>query len=458
MRARRDAAIRFLKIMMVASIAIPVAIFSYAAWMAYQSAFTHADEQLSAFLDVTSEHAAKIFQSVDLTFTAVSAIVGDMSDDEIKAAEQVLHLKLRELEQAVAAVDAIFIVDKTGHPLVSSSLYPMPSEVSVTDRDYFQAQVERDAGTYVGEVLKPRIRPDPIFGVSRRRAPQSDEFSGVVGVLVVPKAFSEFYGRLAHDSASSFSLVRKDGAILARHPAPPGDIPRFGPDSGFMRNVTTHPEGGIVNVMSVDGVERRVGYRKAGLSRSCMYRTACRPSAIHAEWLQAIAGHLIFGAPATALLFLLVLLTMRRTDAFYAEVARRELAEQALRQAQKMEAVGQLTGGVAHDFNNLLTIIIGNLDIAKRGVVEARAERALNNALTGAERAAQLTQRLLAFARRQPLNPRAIDRQSADCRHVRSADAQRSAKPCSSRPSAAPDFGTSRSTPRNWKRACSIWL
>jgi nitrogen-specific signal transduction histidine kinase len=106
---------------------------------------------------------------------------------------------------------------------------------------------------------------------------------------------------------------------------------------------------------------------------------------------------------------MLVLLTMRRTQAFYAEAERRDMAEQALRQSQKMEAVGQLTGGVAHDFNNLLTIIIGNLGIAKRGVVEARAERALNNALVGAERAAQLTQRLLAFSRRQPLNPRLID-------------------------------------------------
>jgi nitrogen-specific signal transduction histidine kinase/CheY-like chemotaxis protein len=100
---------------------------------------------------------------------------------------------------------------------------------------------------------------------------------------------------------------------------------------------------------------------------------------------------------------------MRRTRALYAEIERRDLAEQALRQSQKMEAVGQLTGGVAHDFNNLLTIIIGNLGIAKRGVVEARAERALNNALVGADRAAQLTQRLLAFSRRQPLNPRFLD-------------------------------------------------
>jgi nitrogen-specific signal transduction histidine kinase len=106
---------------------------------------------------------------------------------------------------------------------------------------------------------------------------------------------------------------------------------------------------------------------------------------------------------------MLVLLTMRRTREVYAEAERRELAESALRQAQKMEAVGQLTGGVAHDFNNLLTIIIGNLGIARRGVVEARAERALDQALVGAQRAAQLTQRLLAFSRRQPLDPRVVD-------------------------------------------------
>ena len=319
-----------------------------------------------------------------------------------------MHLKLRQLEKAVAAVDAVLIVDKTGHPLVSSSIYPMRGEVNVSDRDYFQAQAERDAGTYVGEVLKPRIRPAPIFGVSRRRPGQNGEFSGVVAVLVVPTVFSEFYERLAGQTAASFSLVRSDGVILARHPTPPGDIARFGPNSGFMRNVTTKPDGGFVTTVSVDGFERRIGYRKMGYQN--LYLSDGRPmSAIQADWLRTITSHLYFGVPATALLFILVLMTMRRTQEFYDEAERRDLAEQALRQAQKMEAVGQLTGGVAHDFNNLLTIIIGNIGIAKRGVVELRAERALNNALAGAEKAAQLTQRLLAFSRRQPLNPRAVD-------------------------------------------------
>lgn len=86
-------------------------------------------------------------------------------------------------------------------------------------------------------------------------------------------------------------------------------------------------------------------------------------------------------------------------------------AEAALRQAQKMETLGQLTGGVAHDFNNLLQIVTGNLDLLQRALPadNARLQRMVGRATAGAERAAILTQRLLAFSRRQPLDPRPVD-------------------------------------------------
>ena len=86
-------------------------------------------------------------------------------------------------------------------------------------------------------------------------------------------------------------------------------------------------------------------------------------------------------------------------------------AEDALRQAQKMEAVGQLTGGVAHDFNNMLAVIMGSLDLLTRrvGVEDPRSKRYLDAAMDGAKRAAALTQRLLAFSRQQPLRPEAIN-------------------------------------------------
>jgi signal transduction histidine kinase len=93
------------------------------------------------------------------------------------------------------------------------------------------------------------------------------------------------------------------------------------------------------------------------------------------------------------------------------EVAQRMQAEEALRQAQKMESIGQLTGGVAHDFNNLLTVIMGGLDTIRRAKPEdqARIKRGTDMAFHGAQRAASLTSRLLAFSRRQPLSPKPLD-------------------------------------------------
>ena len=102
---------------------------------------------------------------------------------------------------------------------------------------------------------------------------------------------------------------------------------------------------------------------------------------------------------------------LRRTNRELVEISRaREEAEAQLRQSQKLEAVGQLTGGIAHDFNNMLAVIIGNLDMAARRMSDPeRLARALSHAQEGAHRAAELTQRLLAFGRRQPLRPRLLD-------------------------------------------------
>ena len=95
-----------------------------------------------------------------------------------------------------------------------------------------------------------------------------------------------------------------------------------------------------------------------------------------------------------------------------AEMAKREQAQEALRQSQKMEAVGQLTGGIAHDFNNMLTGIIGGLDLIRHYIRTGRhadAGRFIEAAITSANRAAALTHRLLAFSRRQPLDLKRVD-------------------------------------------------
>lgn len=94
-----------------------------------------------------------------------------------------------------------------------------------------------------------------------------------------------------------------------------------------------------------------------------------------------------------------------------AEVHERIVAEEQLRQAQKMEAVGQLTGGIAHDFNNMLAVVLGGLELAKRQmhIGGPDAHKHIENAMEGANRAAALTRRLLAFSRSEPLLPEAVE-------------------------------------------------
>jgi PAS domain S-box-containing protein len=102
----------------------------------------------------------------------------------------------------------------------------------------------------------------------------------------------------------------------------------------------------------------------------------------------------------------------RDVTAEKAAAERLKATEEALLQSQKMEAVGQLTGGIAHDFNNLLTGIVGSLDLMQTRLDQGRTEnvsRYINAAMTSANRAAALTHRLLAFARRQPLIPKSVD-------------------------------------------------
>jgi PAS domain S-box-containing protein len=118
-------------------------------------------------------------------------------------------------------------------------------------------------------------------------------------------------------------------------------------------------------------------------------------------------------AERTALAELTATLEQRveqRTADLMKEVAAREKAQEQLRQAQKMETIGQLTGGVAHDFNNLLMVVMGNLELLRKRIPDdPRLHRLIDGAVQGAERGASLTQRLLAFARQQDLRAVPVD-------------------------------------------------
>jgi two-component system NtrC family sensor kinase len=288
---------------------------------------------------------------------------------------------------------------------------PVPRDLDNSDRDYFKAQLQPDSATYIGEVIKARIGDFTFFVVSRRRMSADGQFNGVVAVTVPPQSLQDFYARVTQTNDFSASLIRADGMFLARFPFSGQPILRLQAGSRFSQAIAANPQSGsYTSISQIDGVERRVFYRKlpgygvyvqAGFANDALWR----------DLRSVMTSHLIFGLPATALLVILSFLALRQTRDFVQETRRRELAEAALKQAQRLEAVGQLTGGVAHDFNNLLMVVNGNVERLRRDLHDPRQKRALDAIDKAARRGTSLTRQLLTFSRQQTVAPTVIQLQ-----------------------------------------------
>ena len=411
MLTARHAAIRLLKLMMVASLVLPAMLFAFAGWSSYRNIKHVTDDRIDRSLDILHEHALKVLQTLQRTVAEIDEITRGMSDDYIRANEGMLHARLKEIVNALPQLQGITIIDRDGHPLVSADMLPVPKDVSFAGRDFFRAQVAHDAGTYISRVHYPLTSgiDTYFFSVSQRRPALEGKFNGIISVAILPAYFNGFYSRMASSDGSYFALARNDGRFLARYPILKNPLVALPPDTDLRERIANNGARGLFTVKSqVDNTERRVGYRK--LTGFPLYVLAGEnTSAITHEWLSLMSSHLIFGLPATALIFALLGLALRRTTRLYDEADRREAAEGALRQAQRLEAIGQLTGGVAHDFNNLLMIISGGVQRLRSDFTDEKQTRLLDMIATAIERGETLTRQLLTYSRRQMLSPQVID-------------------------------------------------
>jgi two-component system NtrC family sensor kinase len=408
-KAQRDS-IRLLQVALVAAVALPVALFAYACWFDYRNVHDNADKQIERTADVINEHALKVFEAVQRAIAEINEIVHDMTDGEIAAQQADLHGRLRRIAEGSSQIKSLWIFDRSGRALVNSISYPADG-TNFSDRDYFAAHAEKDIGTYVGKVLRPRppYGGAPFFGISRRRLSDKDAgFAGVIQASVLPEYFEGFYEKLARERGEYASIVREDGTLLARYPAL-GREAKLAEQGPLYQAMLAHPAAGKVTLVSaIDGTGRSVSYRK--LPDFPVFALAgLETAAIRDQWLSQMRSQLIFGLPATAALIFIIALALRRTRRLYAEAAGRQAAEEALKQSQRLEALGQLTGGVAHDFNNLLMVIGGSVERLKSGPGGAQAARSLSMIETAVQKGASLTRQLLSFSRRQSLSPRVWD-------------------------------------------------
>ncbi len=414
-------AIGLLKVLLAGCLLLPLTLFAIASWLNYRSAFADAYRGLERGADVAREHAAKIVAEQSQVADRTADLLRGLDAAGVRQSEKSLHDALAAMAIRLPLVQGVLVVGADGHPLVSAGIYPVPGTVDVSDRDYFKAVVQRSDPLFLSMAQVGSVNQTAFIGLAMPWTGPGGKILGVIDVSVSPSSFEDFYAALAGQGerdGSVVTLVREDGLLLVRYPPlPAGIVYRAQPSSIFMRSIAANPETGTyIGPSKIDDTQRLFAYRK--VQDLPLYVVAGRNrGAILAGWLETVAGHLIFGVPATlavvAISWTALVRTGREERALAQarhEIERRERAEEALLRSQRLEAVGQMTGGVAHDFNNLLTIILGSAEMLERRPEDvARVRRVSGQIMLAAKRGGEITQQLLAFSRRQFVNPQTMN-------------------------------------------------
>jgi signal transduction histidine kinase/ActR/RegA family two-component response regulator len=387
------------------AIVLPALLFLAASWYDYDQVSESARRRVTATADAMAEHAQKVLETNQLVLSAVTERVRGLDWDEIRNSEA-LHDYLVRITAQLPQLESTFLVDPDGHIAASSRNFPM-RPFDVTHRDYFEAAQHGDNGLFISAPFAGQEAGTVAFTVTRPRGAAGIS-TGLVGVTLSPGYFERFYAGLTDPHGNALaSLIRADGVYLVRYPPRPNSAPSLSATS-FLT-----PGGPPVRAGVFKGPSRSNGYIRLGATHAVAGLPLFAGYSIEAQgylaiWYQhtaVLAGFALLLIVVLSLSARAALLHARRERAnlrmLLAETKRREEAEGAVRQLQKIEALGRLTGGVAHDFNNLLTAIMGSLELALKRVDEPRVTRLLDGAMEASKRGARLTQQMLAFSRQQ---------------------------------------------------------
>ena len=406
---------------MVAAVVFPFTLVGVVAWQTREAAVVQIEAEARRAVATTAEHMLKVLETHGLALDLADEATRGLSCNAIRASANLPALLARVSAPspnitAGREINTVWVIGPNGLVCGTPDGYRDDGK-SRLDRDYFAGA--RDAsgnGTFVGRPLTGRVGGRAFFSLARRRSAPEGAFTGVVISSIDTVYLARTWQAMEPlSSGHRIQLYRADGAALA--PSAPDQRPDAEADRLVATRWAAAPEGAevVASPTALEGVVQ--AWRMLPAWGVVMTDALDRTAALQA-WRRTVIVYLLvatLGSGALVGFALAVLRAVRRAQAATrqteAEVRQRLQAEATLRQAQKIDALGQITGGVAHDFNNLLMAVLGNLEMLRKRLpqTDEKALRLLGNATRGAERGAALTKRMLAFARRQDLQPQATN-------------------------------------------------
>ncbi|MBX6375673.1 MAG: hypothetical protein IRZ13_15755 [Acetobacteraceae bacterium] len=428
---------RRLRLVLVASIVVPALLFVGAAWFDRERLLQDSADDAARTAALLREHAMKVLDVDELLLRQLDRRIQGMSWDEIRAARPELLAEIAAILAERPQLSGIGIADAEGRLWVSGTppgTEPLPEDMSIAHREYWAAQRESDAGTFVSRAYHRTARERPSFGISRRRtAPDGAGFDGTIHVGLAVSYFVEFWGRAVPvQGNATISLVRTDGEVLARYPEMAEPLPRLVPESStLMRSLQTGPQDGAYRAASpIDGAEYIVAYARVG-DYPLVVEYGVSVASVLAVWRQHL---LVLGgicALAAAALAFAVIAAMRQARRLAEEQGRRAVAEATLQEAQRLELLGQLAAGIAHDFNNVVQAVQGGARLIEKASADPERIRSLARMLDeAAGRGAALTRRMLDFSRREASSGAANDDHSVEAEPATAPPAETVAGVC----------------------------
>jgi signal transduction histidine kinase/CheY-like chemotaxis protein len=407
-------------------IILVVITFAFAAYSEYQRGYAVAAVEAATEAHFLSDHAGRLFEVSEIGLTAATNLLGTNDWDRIAGAES-LQQQLRGLADAAPYIEDFWFNDQSGLLRITSFAFPTPSS-DASDRASFIAAKQPGSGLFIGDLIIGKVTKRPTFLVSRRIEGADGAFRGMASVTADINYFTDYWKGLRLPLDARLTLFRADNfSILARFPATEDGVLTVG--TSVQRAIADTVQHAA---SSGDfGGDRFGNFARVG--KLPLYVSVdVSDTAVVSQWKAWFFSRVPLAILAAVGFIALMLLGVRQArleaedkaeletarhavirtnDELRNEIANRESAENQVRQMQKMEAIGQLTGGLAHDLNNMLSIIFGSLNVIERRIAKGSTDvsRYVSAGLEGAQRAATLTQRLLAFARQQPLAPQVVD-------------------------------------------------
>ena len=406
--------IRVLRRLTLVALLFPALLFAAAAWKDRLSILGNAEDGGGKIAALFHEQAGNLFTGHEMI---LDMIVHRMQGHDWGAIDPVTDL-LRELEVMDRRLDGaseILLVDAAGQVRATTAPGRSDEPPPAADHDCFLALSRHEVEVCISQPRTDSASGHYLFSLSRR-IERDGTMRGIAQVAISADYIVGLWASVTPSASDVVTMFRSDGTVLAQS-GPQSQAGPSLPDVGrSLISRIGHDDAGIIRApLSAGGADQITIYTKVA-DNPVYISLSLDKNAVLATWYANLTVYGLVALSATVAILAALGIAIRRAqreryavDHWQAEIHERQRTQEQLHQSQKMESLGKLTGGIAHDFNNLLTAVTGNLEMIEARVTDPRLLSHVAAAMRSALRGGQLTQQLLAYARRQNLSPRPVD-------------------------------------------------